>query len=74
MVYNTCLPVIFGVPKYAEELLKVVKRKNIKVNYKTILKEVRHEKKEAVFYHRDEVTKVRIYIVSVDVIFWLISC
>ncbi|CAH2037056.1 unnamed protein product, partial [Iphiclides podalirius] len=50
IVYNTCLPVIFGVKKYADALLKVVEKKNIKVNYTTVLKEVRHEKKEAVFY------------------------
>ncbi|CAH1645324.1 unnamed protein product [Spodoptera littoralis] len=52
--YNTCLPFIFGVPKYAKELLKVVKRKNINVNYKTVLKEVRPEKKEAVFFNKDK--------------------
>ncbi|KAJ8728366.1 hypothetical protein PYW08_016751 [Mythimna loreyi] len=57
MIYNTCLPVIFGVPKYAEALMKVVKRKNINVNYKTILKEVRHDKKEAVFFSKDDENK-----------------
>ncbi|CAH0701033.1 unnamed protein product [Spodoptera exigua] len=55
--YNTCLPVIFGVPKYAEELMKVVKRKNINVNYKTVLKEVRPEKKEAVFYNKERMSE-----------------
>lgn len=47
--YNTYLPVIFGVKKYADALLKVVERKKINVNYKTVLKEVRHDKKEGVF-------------------------
>uniref|UniRef100_A0A2A4JSL8 Sulfide:quinone oxidoreductase, mitochondrial n=1 Tax=Heliothis virescens TaxID=7102 RepID=A0A2A4JSL8_HELVI len=54
LIYNTCLPVIFGVPKYAEALLKVVKRKNICVNYRTVLKEVKPDKKEAVFYNKDD--------------------
>ncbi|RVE49543.1 hypothetical protein evm_005771 [Chilo suppressalis] len=54
LTYNTCLPVIFGVKKYAETLLKVVERKNIHVNYKTVLKEVRQDKKEAVFRTTDD--------------------
>ncbi|KAJ8729893.1 hypothetical protein PYW07_016931 [Mythimna separata] len=58
IIYNTCLPVIFGVPKYAEALMKVVKRKNINVNYKTVLKEVRHEKKEAVFVGKDSTNEI----------------
>ncbi|XP_068631972.1 uncharacterized protein Sqor [Battus philenor] len=50
IVYNTCLPVIFGVKKYADALLKVAARKNIQVNYKTVLKQLDLNKKEAVFY------------------------
>lgn len=50
--YNTCMPVIFGVKKYAAELVKVAKRKNIDVRYRTVLKAVRHDKKEAVFYNK----------------------
>ncbi|XP_063897409.1 uncharacterized protein LOC110372031 [Helicoverpa armigera] len=57
IIYNTCLPVIFGVPKYAEALMKVVKRKNINVNYVTVLKEVRHDKKEAVFFNKEDPDK-----------------
>ncbi|XP_049869412.1 uncharacterized protein LOC126369161 [Pectinophora gossypiella] len=49
ITYNTCLPVIFGVKKYADSLLKVVERKNIAVNYQTVLTEVDPECKEAVF-------------------------
>ncbi|CAH0579475.1 unnamed protein product [Chrysodeixis includens] len=52
--YNTCLPVIFGVKKYATELVKVAERKNIEVRYRTVLKAVRHDKKEAVFYHKPD--------------------
>ncbi|CAK1596477.1 unnamed protein product [Parnassius mnemosyne] len=57
IVYNTCLPVIFGVKKYADALLKVVERKNIKVNYQTVLKEVRPAEKEAVFYNTADTNK-----------------
>nr|XP_032518902.1 uncharacterized protein LOC116771215 [Danaus plexippus plexippus] len=57
ITYNTCLPVIFGVKKYADVLLKIANRKNIKVNYKTVLKEIRPAQKEAVFIHTDDHTK-----------------
>ncbi|KAL4702568.1 hypothetical protein ACJJTC_003067 [Scirpophaga incertulas] len=57
VTYNTCLPVIFGVKKYADALLKVVERKSINVNYKTVLKEVRADKREAVFFNADDKNK-----------------
>lgn len=57
VTFNTCLPVIFGVKKYADALLKVVERKQIKVNYRTVLREVRHDRKEAVFVNADDKTK-----------------
>ncbi|KAI5652097.1 sulfide:quinone oxidoreductase, mitochondrial [Phthorimaea operculella] len=49
ITYNTHLPVIFGVKKYADALLKVVERKDINVNYKHVLKSVDHHNKEATF-------------------------
>ena len=49
IMYNTSLGVIFGVKKYAERLLEVVKRKDILVNYKHKLTEVNVPSKEAVF-------------------------
>ncbi|KAL0893348.1 hypothetical protein ABMA27_014938 [Loxostege sticticalis] len=57
VIFNTCLPVIFGVKKYADSLLKVVERKQIDVNYKTVLLEVRPDKKEAVFVNKDDKSK-----------------
>ncbi|XP_060802733.1 sulfide:quinone oxidoreductase, mitochondrial [Amyelois transitella] len=54
MMYNTCLPVIFGVKKYADALLKVAQRKQIRVNYKTVLKGVTHDRREAVFVNKDD--------------------
>lgn len=58
ITYNTCLPVIFGVKKYADALMKVVARKNIQVNYKTVLKEINLDKKEAVFFNTEDKTKL----------------
>ncbi|XP_060582922.1 sulfide:quinone oxidoreductase, mitochondrial-like [Ruditapes philippinarum] len=49
ILYNTSLGVIFGVKKYAESLLKVVEKKNIKVNFKRNLVAVDHSKKMATF-------------------------
>lgn len=49
ITYNTALGVIFGVKKYAERLLKIVERKNIKVNYKRNLVAVDHTSKKATF-------------------------
>jgi len=47
--YNTALPVIFGVPKYAEKLINLTKNKNIAVNFKHKLVEVRGKDRIAVF-------------------------
>ncbi|CAK1547435.1 unnamed protein product [Leptosia nina] len=58
ITYNTHLPVIFGVKKYADILMKVVKKRRINVNYKTVLKEVRADKKEAVFFNADDKSKL----------------
>lgn len=49
IMYNTSLGVIFGVKKYAERLLEVVKKKGIQLNYKHKLVEVNVPSKEAVF-------------------------
>ncbi|XP_072931696.1 sulfide:quinone oxidoreductase, mitochondrial [Epargyreus clarus] len=57
IVYNTCLPVIFGVKKYADALLKVVERKGIQVNYRTVLRSIEPLSREAVFYNADDPTK-----------------
>lgn len=48
-MYNTALGVIFGVKKYADELLKVVDRKDIQVNFKRNLLEVDAVTKQAIF-------------------------
>ena len=48
---------IFGVKKYADSLMKVVERKDIKVNFKRKILEVRGDKKEAVFEVLDNGTQ-----------------
>ncbi|XP_067827306.1 sulfide:quinone oxidoreductase, mitochondrial [Heptranchias perlo] len=53
IIYNTSLPVIFGVKKYADVLLEIVKARNIDVNYRLNLIEVRSDKQEAVFEKLD---------------------
>ncbi|XP_067654101.1 sulfide:quinone oxidoreductase, mitochondrial-like [Haliotis asinina] len=53
IIYNTSLGVIFGVKKYAERLMDIVKNRNIEVNYRRSLVEVRPDKKEAVFVDLD---------------------
>jgi len=51
--YRSSLPVIFGVKKYADALWEVVKGRNINVNLRQHLIEVRPETKEAVFENLD---------------------
>uniref|UniRef100_A0A8C5NNB2 Sulfide:quinone oxidoreductase, mitochondrial n=1 Tax=Junco hyemalis TaxID=40217 RepID=A0A8C5NNB2_JUNHY len=53
IIFNTSLGVIFGVKKYADALLEIIKDKNIVVNYKRNLIEVRADKQEAVFEKLD---------------------
>lgn len=49
IMYNSALGVIFAVKKYAEQLLKVVDRKGIKLNFKRNLVEVDAVNKQAIF-------------------------
>lgn len=54
IIFNTSLGVIFGVKKYAEALQKVIDERNIHVNYKHELIEVKPDTKEAVFRLLDD--------------------
>lgn len=49
VIYNTALPRIFGVVKYAESLRLVCQSRDINVNYSLDLVEVRNKSREAVF-------------------------
>ncbi|XP_041650969.1 sulfide:quinone oxidoreductase, mitochondrial-like [Cheilinus undulatus] len=54
IIYNTSLPVIFGIKKYADALWEVVKQRDLRVNLRTNLIEVRADKQEAVFENLDK--------------------
>uniref|UniRef100_A0A3Q3FH67 Sulfide:quinone oxidoreductase, mitochondrial n=1 Tax=Labrus bergylta TaxID=56723 RepID=A0A3Q3FH67_9LABR len=54
IVYNTSLPVLFGVKKYADALWDIVKQRDLQVNLRTNLVEVRADKQEAVFENLDK--------------------
>ncbi|PBC32957.1 Sulfide:quinone oxidoreductase [Apis cerana cerana] len=53
VVYNTALPVIFGVKKYADALWDVCKKRNITVNVQTNLVKINPVTEEAVFQKLD---------------------
>ncbi|RIA85634.1 hypothetical protein C1645_830486 [Glomus cerebriforme] len=53
VIYNTSTGRIFSIDKYAKSLEKIAKERGIQVNVFTELKEVRGDKKEAVFKERD---------------------
>lgn len=53
IIYNTALPVIFGVKHYADALWELVKERDIKVNLRTNLIEVFPDKKQAIFQNLD---------------------
>ncbi|XP_069481049.1 sulfide:quinone oxidoreductase, mitochondrial isoform X2 [Ambystoma mexicanum] len=61
IIFNTSLGVIFGVKKYADALLEIIKDRNIQVNYKHSLVEVRADKHEAVFENLDKPGETHVY-------------
>ncbi|XP_062922633.1 sulfide:quinone oxidoreductase, mitochondrial isoform X2 [Mobula hypostoma] len=61
IIYNTSLPVIFGVKKYAGVLLEIVKARNINVNYRMNLTEVHPDRQEAVFELLDSPGETRTF-------------
>lgn len=64
IIYNTSLPVIFGVKHYADALWKLVEKRDIKVNLRTNLVEVVPDKNLAVFENLDsgERTNVEVWL------------
>lgn len=54
IIYNTSLPVLFGVKKYADSLWEIVKQRDLNVNLRQNLIEVRADKQEAVFENLDK--------------------
>ncbi|KAA0189173.1 hypothetical protein HAZT_HAZT008612, partial [Hyalella azteca] len=57
IIYNTSLPVLFGIQKYADALWKVVKSRNIEVNTRRNLVEVLPREKRAVFQNLDNLAE-----------------
>ena len=49
--YNTALGVIFGVPKYANELMKLVKSENVNLNKEHILSQVDYKNSKIEFLY-----------------------
>ncbi|CAG9834385.1 unnamed protein product [Diabrotica balteata] len=54
ITYDTSLPVIFGVKRYADALWKICKERNINVNLRTNLTNVDASKNEATFTNLDK--------------------
>ncbi|XP_029289236.1 LOW QUALITY PROTEIN: sulfide:quinone oxidoreductase, mitochondrial-like [Cottoperca gobio] len=54
IIYNTSLPVLFGIKKYADSLWDIVKQRDLQVNLRQNLIEVRADKQEAVFENLDK--------------------
>lgn len=66
IMYNTSLPVLFGIKKYADSLWDIVKRRELQVNLRQNLIEVRADKQEAVFENLDkpgETTVIQVTVV-----------
>ncbi|XP_034032128.1 sulfide:quinone oxidoreductase, mitochondrial isoform X2 [Thalassophryne amazonica] len=60
IVYNTSLPVLFGVKKYADSLWDIVKRRDLQVNLRHNLIEVRPDQQEAVFENLDNPSETKV--------------
>lgn len=61
LIYNTSLPVLFGIKKYAESLWDIVKQRDLQVNLRHNLIEVRADKKEAVFENLDKPGETKVF-------------
>ncbi|KAM3924338.1 sulfide:quinone oxidoreductase, mitochondrial isoform 1-T2 [Leptodactylus fuscus] len=60
-IFNTSLGVIFGVKKYADALLQIIKERDIQVNFRHNLIEVQADKQEAVFENLDKPGETKVY-------------
>ncbi|KAM3870294.1 sulfide:quinone oxidoreductase, mitochondrial [Diretmus argenteus] len=61
IIYNTPLPVLFGVKKYADALWEIVKSRDLQVNLRYNLVEVRADKQEAVFEVLDKPGETKVF-------------
>lgn len=67
IIFNTSLGSIFGVKKYADALMEIIQERNLTVNYKQNLIEVRADKQEAVFENMDKPGETQVIPVSGEV-------
>lgn len=67
IIFNTSLGAIFGVKKYADALQEIIRERNLTVNYKQNLIEVRADKQEAVFENVDNPGETQVISVSGEV-------
>lgn len=67
LIYNTSLPVLFAIKKYADALWDVVKERDLQVNLRQNLIEVRADKREAVFENLDKPGETKVIEVTVSV-------
>lgn len=65
VIYNTSLPVLFGIKKYADTLWEIVKRRDLQVNLRQNLIEVRADKQEAVFENLDKPGETKVFEVGI---------
>lgn len=70
IIFNTSLGTIFGVKKYAAALQEIIQERNLTVNYKQNLIEVRADKQEAVFENLDKPGETHVISVSDEVKLW----
>ncbi|XP_052454156.1 sulfide:quinone oxidoreductase, mitochondrial-like isoform X2 [Carassius gibelio] len=61
IIYNTPLPKLFGVKKYADALWEIVKKRDININLRHNLIEVRADKQEAIFENLDKPGETKVY-------------
>ncbi|XP_063782075.1 sulfide:quinone oxidoreductase, mitochondrial [Pseudophryne corroboree] len=59
--FNTALGAVFTVKKYTDALLEIIKERDIHVNYKHNLIEVRADKQEAVFENLDNPGETKVF-------------
>lgn len=73
VIYNTSLPVLFGIKKYADTLWDIVKTRDLQVNLRHNLIEVRPDKREAVFENLDKPEETKVFEVTSS-IFSIVHC
>lgn len=61
VIYNTSLSVLFGIKKYADALWDIVKSRDLQVNLRHNLIEVRADKQEAVFENLDNPGETKVF-------------